>query len=244
MMRISTRQLVAAGLVILCSARISATELWDRAVDIYDEYSTLVPGRVSVRFDQYNGRGKLVSTETSAYRLAYGPSGEIQSDLTYASRDGEDITEERRGGAGAPFGGGEESNNNSPFSGLQKSPFDPAEQDRVTVTDTGRSEYVEGVRTRVHLFNLSTGGDNRTTGTVWIAEDTGAPVRLTAGIEPLPGYIDVFRMDQVYATDAEGRWYLARMQFVGEGNILFVRRRIESEFLFSDYIPVPAQALN
>jgi len=236
-----------ALLLVISAVAATSGELWDRAVDLYDAYGDLLPGQMSVRFDQYNGRGKLVSSERSVIELEIGPSGEVEGRTTYASKDGEDITEERRNEpvSGAPFGGGGgNEQSDSPFGGLQKSPFDPSEQARVTVIDTGRSEVIDGVPTRVHLFQHSTGGENMTTGTVWIAEEAGAPVRLTASIEPLPGFIDVFQIIQTFDTDGEGRWFMTRMQFVAEGNILFVRRRVESELEFSEYFLAPPDSLN
>jgi len=234
------------ALVLLFCATIGAGvsfagELWDEAVSHYSDYGDLLPGRLRIRFDQYNGRGRLVSTETSEYAVTVGPDGEIESRVIFASKNGEDVTGDRdQETGGAPFGGGgEEGQSDSPFAGLQISPFDPEAQDQVTVTDTGRSEVVNGVRTRTHMFEIDTGTKTRTTGTAWIAEETGNPVKLTAQIEPLPGYIDEFRMDQSFESDSEGRWYLSRMEFVGEGNILFVRRRIESEFVFWDYFQPP-----
>ncbi len=233
-------------LVVSAGAAISG-ELWDRAVDLYDANSDLVPGRMSIRFDQYNGRDELVSSDVNDIEIEVGPSGEVEGRTTYASRNGEDITEERRDNprSGAPFGGGGgDQQSTSPFAGLQKSPFDPSEQAGVTVIDTGRSETIDGVRTRVHLFQHSTGGENMTTGTAWIAEVTGAPVKLAASIEPLPGYIDRFLLVQMFETDSEGRWYTTRMEFVGEGNILFVRRRLESQLEFSEYFLPPPEPLH
>ena len=236
-----------AFLLVISAVGAISGELWDRAVDFYDAYCDLVPGRMSIRFDQYNGQDELVSSDVSDIEIKVGPSGEVEGRTTYASRNGEDITEERRDDprSGAPFGGGGgDQQSDSPFAGLQKSPFDPSEQARVRVIDTGRSETIDGVRTRVHLFQHSTGGENMTTGTAWIAEATGAPVKLAASIEPLPGYIDRFQLVQTFETDSEGRWYTTRMEFVGEGNILFIKRRIESAFEFSEYFLPPPESLN
>ncbi len=247
MNRVVVRITCMAFMLVVSAGAAISSELWDRAVDLYDAYGDLLPGRMNVQFDQYNGRGGLVSSERREIAVDVGSSGEVESRITYASKNGEDITEKRRNDtvSGAPFGGGGgDEQSDSPFAGLQKSPFDPSEQVRVTVIDTGRSETIGGVRTRIHLFQQSTGGENMTTGTVWLAEETGAPVKLTASIEPLPGFIDVFQMIQTFETDSEGRWYMTRMEFVGEGNILFVRRRLESELEFSEYFLPPPEPLH
>jgi hypothetical protein len=228
-------------------ASLSASDLWDMAVEYYAVYGDMVPGRLSIRFDQYNGRGRLVSSEFSELELSMGPDGEVQSEVVFASKDGKDVTEERRENpsGGAPFGGGNDEpddDSDSPFAGLQRSPFDPDEQDRVTVVDTGRRERINGIQTRVHEFEQRTGESARTVGTAWIAEESGTPVKVVASISPLPGFVDSFEMIQTYDTDRAGRWFMTSMEFIGEGNILFIRRRLESEFLFSDYFPLPSRA--
>lgn len=247
MTRFISRATLAALFLLISAVGATSGELWERAVGLYDAYGDLVPGRMSIRFDQYNGRGKLVSSDVSKIELVVGPSGEVEGRTTYASKNGRDVTEERRNdpAPGGLFGGGGgDQESDSPFAGLQMSPFDPSQQASVTVIDTGRWEVIDGERTRVHLFEHSTGGENKTTGTVWIAENTGAPVKLTASIEPLPGFVDVFQITQTFDTDSEGRWYMTRMEFVAEGNILFVRRRIESEFEFSEYFLPPPESAN
>ena len=224
-----------------------AQDLWSDAVATYQQHAGLVPGRMVIRFDQYNGRGKLVSAEYSEIEIRVAPNGEIAGTTVYASRDGEDITAERQDGGGAPpfAGSGDgESDGDSPFAGLSLSPFDPDEQQRVVVTDTGRSEVLGGTVTRMFRYRHSTSEKFGTTGTVWIDPESGAPVRLTGVIEPLPGYVNEFEMIQEFDVDSDGRWYLARMRFMGEGNILFVRRRIESEFAFGDYFAPPSTTIN
>ncbi|MFW6288794.1 MAG: hypothetical protein ACOC2Q_03340 [Spirochaetota bacterium] len=58
-------------------------------------------------------------------------------------------------------------------------------------------------------------------------------LRLT--IEPLPRFISEFEMKQHFARDDRGRWVVRRLEFVGAGSVVFVRRRIESILIFSEY---------
>jgi len=247
-MRLSPGRLILFLLALWgFSTQVSANDLWTRAVEYYEEYGSLVPGYLEIRFDQYNGRGKLLSEEYSEIEISVGADGEITSRTIFASRDGEDVTDERQVSGGAPPFGGSDSDDvdrDTPFAGLMLSPFDPDEQEHVMITDTGRLEAVEGVPARVFLYRHATSERHATQGTVWIEPGSGAPVRLSAAIDPKPGYLDEFEMVQVFETDAEGRWYLSRMSFVGEGNILFVKRRVESEFAFRDYFSPPPTELN
>lgn len=251
-MRRRTYAVTAAILLLSIGApSLQASDLWDRAVAQYADLGDLIPGRMVIRFDQYNGRGSLVSSETSELEISVGPDGEILSRIVRATRNGEDVTEQRRENpsGGSPFGGsngsdGDQENDNSPFAGLQKSPFDPDEQHAVSVTDTGRTETVDGIRARVFEFQQLTGNTARTSGTAWISEETGSPVMLTASVEPLPGYVESFEMIQRFAGGGSGRWYMTAMEFSGEGRILFLRRRLESEFLFSEYFPAAGEQVD
>lgn len=180
----------------------------------------------------------MVSTERTVLEISIGDDGETVSRIVYSERDGEDITEERREnpGGGSPFGGdGEDgSGDGGAFAGLQKSPFDPAEQQAVTYHDTGRRAYLRGVMTHVFEYVHQTSEDSRIAGTAWLSARDGSPLRLEATIEPLPGLVDSFLITQEFASAGE-MWYLDSLAFDGEGRILFVKRRIESRMEFADY---------
>lgn len=231
--------------MLLAPFSISANSLWENAVDLYGETQGLVPGRMAVRFDQYNGRGRLVSTEVTELELRIDPNGEIESYVLYAESNGENVTEERRedpqSAGGGPFGGGSDGDEggNNPFSGIQVSPFDPEEQSRVTLTRIGPATILDGVTVRPIDFVHQASEDRANTGTAWIAVDSGEPVALEITIEPLPRLVTEFLMRQEFGRDGEGRLVMERMQFTGEGTLLLIRRRIESELVFSQYFPSP-----
>ena len=228
---------VTATMALLCSL-VSASELWDRAVAIYLENQDLMPGNMTIRVDQYNGRGDLVTSEKSEIAVSMDDDGEVTSTILVATKDGKDITEQRRNesSGSAPFGGGGDSNGDgSGFEGLQRSPFDPNEQSNVTVVDTGRVEYVDGTSARLHKFEMHTGDDSRTVGSAWLSLTDGYPVRLEATISPLPAFVSVFELTQHFNTDDSGRWYMSALEMTAEGSFLFIRRRVESEFEFRDY---------
>lgn len=217
--------------------------LWAEAVALYSEFGALLPGRMIVSFEQYNGRGNLVSTDRSEIEIWLDDDGEVQSRILSATRDGEDVTEERRDdpSSGAPpFGGGPgdgEDDDENGFAGLQRSPFDPAEQANVTVTSIGAAQVISGVRALPYEFVHETTAETRNRGTAWIAVESGDPVLLEITLDPLPRLVSEFLMRQEYERDGEGRWIVRRLEFSGAGSILFIRRRIESRLVFSDYFP-------
>lgn len=234
------RRILLVGLLAIASAAWS-TELWDQAVILYEQNQELLPGRMIIRFDQFNGRGDLVSSETSDVLLYLDESGEMQSTIVSATKNGRDVTESRRENpsSGSPFGsrggGGNESDDDNAFAGLQRSPFDPLEQSHVLVVDTGRTEYVGTTAARVHEFELRTGEKSRTTGVAWLSVSDGTPLRVEATVAPLPIFVQIFEFVQEFSTDEAGRWFMSSMEFNAEGSFLFIRRRIESVFEFSDY---------
>ena len=232
-----------AGLLFLLlpSLAFPATPLWERAVELYGSYDDLVPGRMEIRFDQYNGRGKLVTTEESEIDIWVDESGEVQSRIVRATKDGDDVTEERRENprSGAPpFGGGpgnEEEDGGGAFSGLQRSPFDPLEQTNVRIVDAGPTVILDGVPAQPFEYEHETGPDSITRGTAWLSVETGEPIRVHATIEPLPSFVRDFALRQRFDRDEEGRLIVRELEFDGVGRILFLERRIESRLIFSDY---------
>jgi len=231
--------LFALGLLVGSAAQ--ANSLWDDAVSLFDSYGDLIPGHMEVAFDQYNGRGELVTSDRSTIAIWTDETGETQSRVISAERNGEDVTEERRDdpSSGAPpFGGppdDDEEQSDNAFAGLARSPFDPEEQDHVTITNIGPVEIVEGVRSQVFEFRHQTSDRASNTGTAWLDTETGEPVLLRLSIEPLPRFISEFEMEQYFARDEQGRWVVRRLEFVGAGRILFLQRRIESRLIFSEY---------
>lgn len=235
------KKLFCTTATLLLTVGLGADTLWDRAVTAYGEHEGLVPGRMLIEFDQYNGRDKLVTSDESVVEIWVDVSGEIQSRVVYATRNGEDVTAERRDDpqSGAPpFGGGpgtDDDGDGGAFSGLQLSPFAPAEQLNVDVGPAGATEYLGSVLARRYPFTHRTGDDSANVGTAWLDVETGDPVRLELTIEPLPGIVDEFIMVQHFERDPEGRLVVRELEFDGAGHVLFLRRRIESRLIFSEY---------
>lgn len=239
------KRLILLITIFGCAAGASANELWLSAVDLYRQYGDLLPGRMLIEFTQYNGAGEEVSDEQSLLRFSLGPDGEPETEVIWARKDGEDVTRERREDpqSGAPFGGqagdDDDGEGGNAFSGLQKSPFDPAEQQNVEYTDTRQVERVGGMLTRRFEFVHHTEADAPNIGTAWLALDSGMPVKLELTLERLPLFVESLVMRQFFGLDAEQRWVSTALEFSGAGSVLFFRREIESRLEFSDYFRAP-----
>ncbi len=232
--------LVGVAFMVLAVPHAPADELWSQAVALHREYGTLVPGRMQIRFQQYNARNRLISDDESEVRIFVDASGEVSSEIVFARQNGRDVTAERarNPSGGSPFGppqsGSAQDSDGNAFSGLLKSPFDPDEQSRVTLS-AGALDEINGTRARRYSFRHDTGASSVTVGTAWLALSDGMPLRVSLELEPTPRFVDEFSMVQSFDRDAAGRWVNVLTTFEGSGSFLFLRRRIESAFVFSEY---------
>ncbi len=225
----------------LATATVSADALWDRAVELFRQFDDLTAGRIDSFSEQYNGRGDLVSTEEGEYAVWEDEDGKLETRIVRVIENGTDITEQRRNNpdsSGMQFGGNggdDEDGEDNAFAGLQRSPFDPEEQGNVSITETRDVRLETGEPARRYDFVHTTGRDTRNVGVAWLHVETGEPVRLELTVEPLPPFVSEFSMLQRFGRDAQERWVLREMEFVGAGSFLFISRRVESRLVFSEY---------
>ncbi len=217
------RTLIAASLAAL-PVVLTAHPLWSIAVESLLTSGDLVPGSIAAIFDQYNGRGELISRDETVVQLWADATGEVHSRVVSAKRNGEDVSDERRDNrqsGGVPFGAGqgqadETGDNGSPFAGLQRNPFAPEEQLHVTVVGAGSRKVLDGTVVLPIEFEHRTGPGAVNRGTAWIDVDSGDPVRLETTIDPLPRFVSELMMVQHYARNREGQLVVERVEFSGE----------------------------
>ena len=234
------RALRCAALLTLLVPGAAADELWSQAVDLHREYGALVPGRMHIRVQQFNARDRMVSDDESEIRFFVDASGEVATEIVFARQNGRDVTDERRTNpsGSSPFGppraGSTQESDGTAFAGLLKSPFDPDEQSNVSFT-AGLLDEIDGARARRYSFRHDTGASSVTVGTAWLSIAGGLPLRVSLELDPTPRFVNEFTMVQSFGRDAAGRWVNILTTFEGSGSFLFVRRRIESSLVFSEY---------
>jgi hypothetical protein len=233
---------------------ISADTLWNRAVEIFEENEGLFARRMSFRYDEYDGRGELRNWEERTMRMSMGEDGETEGEILSATRNGEDVTEDRRedpsGGGPALFGGaggqdasdgpeGEagDAEDDGGFRNLEKSPFDPEEQNRVVYEATGEHRVIDGERARAYTFTHRPFGETATVGTAWLDVESGAPLLVEMTLDPLPRPALLKELSMLSEYEFDGQmWYVSDVEMVVSGQFLFLRRTIETTMEFSDYI--------
>jgi len=229
------RILLRLVLLLIAVFPVAGSELWDRAVDIFDRNSDLIPGRLHAYFVQFNGRGHLVSETEAEYEISLDENGEMVSELVYMRENGEAADGDADAGSGAsssPDGGG------NAFGGLDLSPFDPEQQGVVSVGREGMTERIGDQIAVAIPYRHQTNDEATVEGTAWLSVEDGTPLRLVYTLDPLPRFVDRFEVVQEFTTD-ENRWMLTSVSFEADGHILFVRRRIESRMEFSNYFRAP-----
>ena len=249
MMRWITTLLLATTALLPLQAEV----LWNRAVDLFEANSTLVPGRVEMHAREYGGRNRrLRNEEHGIYRTRLTAEQELETEIVRVVRNGEDITDERRadgngGGFAAIFGPppdmpedqeGEEEERTGGGPG-QSTPFDPALQHLVTFSRGGDTRMVAGRRTVAYAFRQQSEDDPEqfVTGTAWLDAQSGAPLLLESTLDPLPSrMLNTLAFQSWFSETADG-WFLTRLDVNIVVQAVVVRREFETTISFSEHFP-------
>ena len=224
--------------------------LWDRAVEIFDAHSNLLPGRIEVRLTEWGGRNRrLRNEEHGVYRTRSGADGSPEVEIVRVIRNGEDITAERRegdngGGFSSLFGPpqGSDIPENDDEDGRsggpgESNPFDPNLQHLLTYSRNGESRLINGRRTTGFTFRQQSEDDpdQFVTGTTWLDSSSGAPLLIESTLDPLPSrLLNTFQFTSHFRESDDG-WFLTRLDVDVVAQILLVRREFETTVTFSEH---------
>lgn len=230
------------ALVLVAAPSLFADTLWNRAVQRFAENANWLAENMYISAVQRNGRDELMTEEVSHVQLYENGRGEIETRVVFATKDGEDITDERQAGSegmAEQFLAGEGDN---PFTDINRSPFAPAERENVTFVRTDRIAWKQGLRSRAYQFEHRLGPRERTMGTVWLSEAEGGPVEMQFSVDPRPAFVNFVNVRLRYALRENGDMYVTEGFIEAEGQFLFVIRRFQLELEFEDHFRT--QALN
>ena len=206
-----------------------ATQLWDKAVSLVDRNSDWVPGYMTMKTKELTLKDEVKNTFSIRNRMFPGADGSVQSEMVSFMQNGKDVTEERKNSSQ------NQNSNQSPMAGFNETPFHPDVQDSVVIKWTGNTESIDGRICLGFTFEFRNKEDELVTGTTWLDERSGAPLKLVILPEKLPRFVESMESTIYYLLTEDDDWYTKKVVVQGSGGFLFVRRKFTMEMDFSDY---------
>jgi len=119
-------------------------------------------------------------------------------------------------------------------------PVDPALSSRVRKNETDQTRRIDGRLCRGYAYEMDDANGTGYTGMVWIEEDTGVPLHISAGLTELPRFVTEFAMGISFSGTPD-RWYAVEGTMEGSVTIIVVKRRFRVTMEFSDYFRYPSE---
>lgn len=233
----------------------AADPLWEKAVALAGKMESLAvtPGRMDVRMVMKKKDGTVTDTAEVAYRVL-GAGDDTRTEVIKATENGKDVTEkvraeerkeaekekaEKAAKAGKKRDDREEAKGKKDGATFTLDPayhpFSPKSQGRITATRAGEAQI--GSR-RAVLFTFrdeAEEGRGGMEGKAWLDPGTGAPVQVEAKPLKLPKHADAMDLRISFSEGGEGLWYAEKCEVRGSGGLLWIQRRVESTFRFSEF---------
>ncbi len=209
---------------------------WDRAVTRWSSGLSWKPGRMTIRSEEIGKDGKIVSVEETFLVLRYpsGPDNPV-SEITKATKDGQDVTDDRRAQAakrGASGGRG------GPPPGLDfpdPIPFAPAAAGKTSVSPPRPLPFgIEELGYRIE-------GKTTVVGTVRFL--SGQPLSIAYSLEPLPFYLKSFSGTTTFASAPDGSLVSRELAFDADVNFLVMKKHYRFSLAFGEWTTVTKAAM-
>ena len=214
--------------------------LWRKAVAIVGANDNWTAGTSEMTGEERDGRGRARNTWVLETRTRPGPDGYPVQEIVRYVENGRDTTEKRRSEQrGQTQGGGGRGAFSWNPAEPAETPFHPDRQADVTLRRLPGEPLVDGRRCVAYEFEQRVGERERAVGTAWLDAATGAPVRLTASVEPLPVLVHSGSVDVWYTLDGEGTWTVRRFHLDGEVTFLLIRRSFSMDITMSNHWRAP-----
>ncbi len=229
------RGLAAASLALVSPHLfpLEADAAWSRAASLAAESKRLSPGLIRFESLEYGKQGEILSREESISRISYDVAGKSSSQIIKATKDGKDVTEEKRAEAakqkGPPRGGmGSDGGFGMP------DPLNP-EKGASVIRQTPVRENRDGVDSWKFPFEYKKKGTLSSAGFLWIEAETGRPTAMEYKLKPLP--LGVKHADFSLRFSAhEGSGVVIDWMRIGfDVNLLVFNKRMDMEISLSDY---------
>ncbi len=224
--------------------------LWQKALDVFQKNRDWFPGKVAVRSEILDRKGRPDSVSRLFFDVLFDDRGEARTELTQAFKNDKDVSAEMKKKLALSAAKEEKDakKNNRYTVSMADTPFNPEKQQHVTVRASAEKQLLFGrVCQRFDFsFRTSIGRKDKTEnltwiGKAWLDENSGIPIKLEFSFEPLPKNVHSFWSIYLYETSPADVWTLKEIRVEGQGGFLFIKKGFRSTTVFSDYRRRPRQ---
>ncbi len=229
---------IAAALHVLPlpSLAAPADTLWQKAVAVSKSNYKWMPGTIHEREDIYDKKGNLKDTGERTYRFLL-KEDHLDVELVSATKNGKDALED----AAKEF---EKEKEDLLGEDREGDPFHSDNQDAINLHRLDRTEFLDGVSCVVFEYEIERKG-RAWSGTAWLDDRTGAPLRTCIRPVKFPHKIkkvefSELRITTYFKIDGDGRWVSDRMVTDGRFKVKPIpfytfKGRFEETTLLSDH---------
>jgi hypothetical protein len=217
---------------------LDSAAAWERAADMGKRSKDYVPGSMRTETVEYGKKGEVASREESLNALVYDSSGQVESRIVWARKDGKDVTEEKRaeyekarakadGKKGKP-------KDNENFSMSLPDPLNPPEGATVkrgtpaSVKDGGR-DYWD------FPFEYKQKGIFDYQGSLRIDAASGMPVSMDYKLKPLPIGVRYAEFAISFEPFGEGAFVATAMKIGFDAKLIIFEKKMDMAVTMQEY---------
>jgi hypothetical protein len=209
---------------------------WKKAREARDLSEGLSPGMMRMVSLELDKDGGVVTREEQLSKISYAPDGTPKSEVLNATKDGKDVTEEKRAEAAKQ---NKRSGGQGPMGGGFEMP-DPLARGAEKSLKLGPARIVkEGGRSYWEFpFKMKAGSLFSTVGAVRVDSETGLPLSVEYSFEPLPPGVKKAAISMRYSSPDGLRVIPASAAMSVDSSLIFFKKKIEMTMEFSEYVMV------
>ena len=215
--------------------------LWEKALLIAESNKGWIPGKTVMMIEELKPDGEVKGWREITISKYLDLNSEIVEEST-----------ERTGGKlgallkmGGNFLGNEDSDDNDDNdkenvrSAMGIDPFDRENEKYVTYSDTGETVYIGGQLCKIFNFSIE-GDEDRIEGIACLETLSGALLKTTGIIEPLPAIFKNMMYEAYYEINEDNSWYQKEILMNIHVSILFIINiRVRTTISYYDYFRDP-----
>jgi hypothetical protein len=226
---------MAAGPFLFC---LDSAAAWERAAVMGKRSQDYVPGSMRTETVEYGKKGEVTSREESLNDLIYDSSGQVESRIVWAKKDGKDVTEEKRAEyekarAKAESKKGKTKDNEN-FSMSIPDPLNPPEG--ATVKRGTPASVKEGGRQYWDFpFEYKQKGIFDYQGSMRLDATSGMPVSMDYRLKPLPIGVRYADFAIKFEPFGEGAFVATAMKIGFDANMIIFEKKMDMAVTMQEY---------